>query len=128
MASKIPKPTIYIYKEINVGKYSTTKHFELVNQNTDNNSLTNLIKISKDRGFAKSNPLYWLNTRINNKWSKRNLTGLFKTSISNLFKGDIDKKKNLLLIKFSEGANSLTVYCFKDYYTSNLDNVLPLIY
>ena len=128
MASKIPKPSIYIYKEINIGKYSTTKHFELVNQNTDNNNLTNLIKISKDRGFAKSNPLYWLNTRINNKWSKRNLTGLFKTTISNLFKGDIDKKKNLLLIKFSEGANSLTVYCFKDYYTSNLDNVLPLIY
>ncbi|MFY9243930.1 MAG: hypothetical protein WAO74_12995 [Polaribacter sp.] len=128
MATKIPKPSIYIYKEINVGKYSTTKHFELVNQNNDNDNLTNLIKISKDRGFAKSNPLYWLNTQTNNKWNKRNLTGLFKTSISNLFKGDIDMKKNLLLIKFSEGANSLTVYCFKNYYTSNLDNVLQLIY
>jgi hypothetical protein len=128
MAIKIPKPSIYIYKEINVGKFSTTKHFELVNENNDKDNLTNLIKISKDRGFAKSLPIYWLNTRTENKWNKINLTGLFKTSITNLFKGDIDKKKNLLLFKFSEGANNLTVYCFKDYYTSNVNDVIQFIY
>jgi hypothetical protein len=128
MSTKIPKPSIYIYKEINAGKFSTTKHYELVNHNNDDNSLTNLIKISKDRGFAKSLPIYWLNTKTDKKWNKRNLTGLFKTSITNLFKGDIDKKKNLLLFKFSEGANSLTIYCFKDYYTSTLNDVIQFIY
>jgi hypothetical protein len=128
MSTKIPKPSIYIYKEINVGKFSTTKHFELINQNIENNNLTNLIKISKDRGFAKSLPVYWLNTRTDNKWGKRNLTGLFKTSKTNLYKGDIDKKKNLLLFKFSEGANSLTIYCFKDYYTSNLKDIFQFLY
>jgi len=127
MAIRIPKPSIYIYKEINVGKYSTTKHFELVNCNNDNNNLTNLIKISKDRGFAKSLPVYWLDTRTKNKWDDVSLTGLFKTSIMNLFKGDINKKKHLLLFKFSENANSLMIYCFKDFYTSNLKEVLQVI-
>lgn len=127
MTTKIPKPSIYVYKEINVGKYSTTKHFELINQSDDNENLTNLIKISKDRGFAKSLPVYWLTNRINNKWNKSNLTGLFKTSYNHIFKGDIDKKKNLLIVKFSEGANKIIVYCFKDFYTTNLKEVLQLI-
>jgi hypothetical protein len=128
MAIKIPKPSIYIYKEINVGKFSTTKHFELVNQNNDKDNLTNLVKVSKNRGFANSMPVYWIDTRTNNKWDEISLTGLFKTSITNLFKGDIDKKKNLLLFKFSEDANSLTFYCFKDYYTSNVNDVIQFIY
>jgi hypothetical protein len=127
MTTKTPKPSVYIYKEINVGKFSTTKHYELVNQ-VDENKLTNLIKVSKDRGFAKSLPVYWLDTRTDNKWDKISLTGLFKTSITNLFKGDTDKKKNLLLFKFSEGTSSLTIYCFNNYYKGDLSNVLQFVY
>jgi hypothetical protein len=127
MTTKTPKPSVYIYIEINVGKFSTTKHYELVNQ-IDENKLTNRIKVSKDRGFAKSLPVYWLDTRTDNKWDKISLTGLFKTSVTNLFKGDTEKKKNLLLFKFSEDTNSLTVYFFKDYYTSNLKDVMRFIY
>jgi hypothetical protein len=128
MTAITPKPSVYIYKEINVGKFSTTKHYELINQNNREDHLTNLIKVSKDRGFANSVPVYWLHTKTNNKWDKISLTGLFSTSITNLFKGDTDKKKNLLHFKFSEGASSLTIYCFNNYYKGDLSNVLRFIY
>ena len=126
--AKISKPIIYVYKEINVGKYSTTKHFELVNQTNDFNKLTDQVKITKDRCFARVQPVYWLHTRTDHKWDKTCLTGLFKTSITNLFIGDTEKKKNLLLFKFSSTADTLTIYCFKNYYSLDIKEALKYLY
>lgn len=128
METKIPKPSIYFYKEINDGKNETVKHYELINQNTDNNNLTDKINISKDRGFANSHPIYWVKTQTYNKWSDVCLTGLFKTNITNLFKGDIDKKQNLLIAKFSDDGTRLIIYCFNNYYSRQIDHVLQYIY
>ena len=126
--AKISKPIIYVYKEIRVGKFSTTKHFELVNQNQDFNKFTNQVKITKDRCFARVQPIYWLHTRTGNKWDKPCLTGLFKTSKTNLFIGDSEKKKNLLLFKFSDSAHTLIIYCFENYYSYDLKDALKFLY
>lgn len=128
MTTIIPKPSIYFYKEINVGENETVKHYELINQNVDNGNLTNLINVSKDRGFAGSHPIYWVKTQTSDKWNDTCLTGLFRTPITNLFKGDIDKKQNLLIAKFSDDGSRLIIYCFNNYYSRQIDNVLQFIY
>ena len=119
-------PVTYIFKEINIGKYTSVKHYELVSHNGIQNNLSTLLNISKNRNFANSIPDYWLKIKQDKKWSKY-LTGLFKTSSQNIFKGDLDKRKHLLLFKFSNDADTLTVCYFEDYYTRDLSNVLHFI-
>jgi hypothetical protein len=125
MATQTPQPVIHIYKEINVGKFKGVKHYELIECNY-RSILSNLINISKDRNCAQSKPVYWLKERNGEKWQKYCTTGLFKTGKTNIFKGDVDKKKHLLLFKFSNKASTLTAMYFENYYTKDLTNLLPL--
>ena len=118
-------PVIHIYKEINVGKYKSVKHYELIESNYKP-ILSNQINISKDRNCAQSMPDYWLKLKDGNKWTKC-ITGLFKTSKSNIFKGDANRKKHLILFKFSDNANTLTIFYFEDYYTNDISNVLSFL-
>ena len=71
-------------------------------------------------------PDYWLKIRQGNKWSNC-ITGLFKTNVTNVFKGDIDHKKHLVIFKFSDSNQTLNVYYFQNYYTKDLSNVFELI-
>ena len=119
-------PIIHIFKEINVGKYKSVKHYELIEVKNGSTQLSNLINISKDRNCAQSMPTYWLKIKQGKKWS-RCLTGLFKTGIVNTFKGDIQRKRHLIIFKFSDSGNTLTAYYFLNYYTIDLSNVLRLI-
>lgn len=121
------QPIIHIYKEINQGKYKSTKHFELLNVNYGTTQLSESINISKNQNCAQSMPEFWLKIRQGKKWSKNYLTGLFKTNVKNVFKGDHNKKQHLIIFKFSEDTDTLIVYYFKDYYTNDLSKVLPLI-
>ncbi|MGM0931947.1 MAG: hypothetical protein ACQEWD_00730 [Bacteroidota bacterium] len=121
-----PTPTIHHFKEINPGKYASVKHFELTQVENGTSLLTNQLNISKDRKFARSTPDYWVKIREGKKWSKP-ITGLFKTSARNIFKGDCNYKKHLLLLKFAENESRATVYYFKDFYTADLRHVLPKI-
>jgi len=110
-------PIIHTYKEINVGKYKSVKHYELIDC-TGSTVLTNIINISLDRQFAKrSNPKYWLKTHNGKKWSL-NITGLFETSVKNVLLGDLNKKQHLLIIQETE--NGLTVYVYVNYYPYNI--------
>ncbi len=118
-------PFKYVYQEINEGKYKSTKHYELVDKESIC-YLSDKLNISRDRMYAKSNPDYWLKVRETTKWS-HNITGLFKTNEKYLFKGDMYRKKDLLLFKFSDSAKTLTVYYFKGFYTQNIDLVLDYI-
>lgn len=118
MATYTHAPIIHVYREINIGKYKTTRHYELVEVKGGENQLTNKLNLSKDRKCAKSDPTYWLQIRKDNAWVKPRLTGLFKIN-NKLFHGDTQKKKNLLLFKFDEYKNELTVYYFVDHYTKN---------
>ena len=122
-----PIPVTHVCKEVYIGKYRSTKHFELVEVKNRKLQLSELINISKDRNFAKSTPDYWLKTREGNKWSKKALTGLFKTNRRFIYRGDHNKRQNLLIFKFSDNAGTLTVYYFKNYFTNDLSKVLLYI-
>jgi hypothetical protein len=126
MATHTPTPVIHVFKEIYEGKYRSVKHYELIEVKNGTTQLSNLINISKDRNCAQSMPDFWLKIKQGKKWS-RCLTGLFKTGITNIYKGDTFKKKNLIIFKFSDRGNTLTAYYFLNYYTRNLSNVLQLI-
>lgn len=119
-------PTTHIYKEINEGKYASVKHYEIQKTINGVNQLSKLLNISKNRNCAQSMPMYWLKIRTEKKWSNC-ITGLFSTSEKNIFKGDTDKKKNLVLFKFSDNAKTLTVYLYPNYYTTDLSNLLTTI-
>lgn len=126
MATRIPQPIVHVYKEINIGKFKTVKHYEL-HGSAKSTELTKLINISKDRQCAKSAPSYWLQTHDGKKWIKPRLTGLFKTRYKGIYFGDSHKRKNLLVFKFSENAETLSIWVFKNHYTSNLSKILNLI-
>lgn len=126
--ANIPEPTMHVYKEINEGKYKTTKHYELVRVEKGTSKLSNLINIVVDRGFAKSAPPYWLKIRIGKRW--KIFTGLFKTPNPRFYyadKGSNNQKEDLLIVKFSNHDSELTVYYFKNFYTTNLSAVLKSI-
>jgi hypothetical protein len=120
------KPITHVFSEINEGKYKGVKHYELIEVNNGTTQLTELINISKDRNCAQSMPDYWLRIRNGKKWSNC-ITGLFRTGFKNIFKGDTEKKKNLIVFKFTDNAKTLTVYFFKNYYTNDLSTVLTPI-
>lgn len=122
MATHAPKPTIHVYKEINGGKYSSVRHYELA-ECLGTPILSSLIHISKDQNCANSTPDYWLRIREGNKWGKY-ITGLFKTPQRFLYKGDTQKRRNLVLFKFSDDASTLIIGYYKNYYTTDLRNLL----
>jgi hypothetical protein len=126
MATHIPTPVTYVYKEINEGKFTSVKHYELIEVKNGSTLLSNYVNISKDRMCAKSSPDYWLKIKVGKKWSSC-LTGLFKTGIPNIYKGDTQRRRNLLVFKFSDNASRLTIYFFQDYFTKDLNNILHLI-
>ena len=82
MNTATPKPIVHIFKEFNIGKFKTTRHFKLNSVSNGTNQLTDIINISEDRNCAKSNPDYWVQIREDNKWKKPRLTGLFKTDVN----------------------------------------------
>ena len=113
------------YEEVNIGKYATTRHFKLINSSFLIKPFTELLNIASDRGFAKSNPNYWVKTRSGVKWSKNALTGIFETTIPNVYYGDLKKKgikSNSVIFKFESG-NLLKIYLF-DFYTTNLNQLI----
>ncbi|WP_242120942.1 hypothetical protein [Aestuariivivens sediminicola] len=120
------KPIIHVFSEINVGKYKSVKHYELIEVRNGSSLLTEQINISKDRNYAQSMPEYWLKVKIGTKWS-RCITGLFKTCYNYVFKGDLQRKKHLIIIKFSNNAKTLIAYVFENYYTNDLSEVLTFI-
>lgn len=134
MAVQIPTPVIHVYKEINAGKYISTKHYELQDVLNGKNHLTQLLNLSKDRKCAKSSPVLWLQTHNGKKWVKPRLTGLFKHDTeklfkdsSNTFKGDSENKKNLLIFRFLDKFGLMLVFYFKDYYTKDIKMPLKVV-
>tara|TARA_R110002096_G_scaffold421482_1_gene627216 strand:+ start:3724 stop:4119 length:396 start_codon:yes stop_codon:yes gene_type:complete len=130
MATQIPQPATYVFKEINVGKYKTVKRYELNEADSKKPKLSKLIKISKDQKFAKSSPCYWLEVHDGKKFIKPRVTGLFKTGCNYIYFGDIDVKRvktHILLFKFSSNADTLTIKFFENYYTNDLNQIIHFI-
>ena len=127
MTTQIQQPLVLVYTEINIGKYTSTRHYKSLSTNHKNSPLTELLNISKDRNCAKSMPNYWVQVREHNKWKKPRLTGLFKTQYPNIYKGDISKRKHLLLVKFLDKTNTIIVYYFENYHTTNIESIIHFI-
>lgn len=120
-----PTPIRHVYKEINVGKYKTTNHYQIDEVTNGKQILSDLLKISLNRQFAKSSPQYWLYTKYSKVW--KGLTGLFKTSYSGIYHGDKGQnyiKEDLIIFQLSEDKNTLIVYYYKDYYTKDFERVI----
>ena len=107
--------------------YTVAFQTELLEIKNGSNLITTKINLSKDRGFAKSNPDYWVKIWKGNKWSKKTLTGLFKTRKQNVYFGYEGKKEHLILFKFSNNGSTLTLYYFENFFTNDLTKVLDLI-
>lgn len=123
MATTPPAPILYKFTEVNPGKYLTVKHFELKEPGSPG-PLSQEINIAVNRNFAKSRPDYWVKIREGKKWSRKALTGLFKTSAPGIFHGDHNGKKHLLIFQFNKDASRVNVFYFRNYYTRNLKPVL----
>lgn len=122
MATQTPHPVTHVYKEVNEGKYKSVKHYELQECNATP-IFSSIINISINQNCAQSMPDYWLKIREGNKWTKY-ITGLFKTCFPSIYKGDTERKKNLVVFKFSRDKRHLTIEFFKDYYTNDLSKVI----
>jgi hypothetical protein len=127
MSTATPIPIVHVFKEYNIGKFKTTRHYQLETVSNGSNQLTDIINISKDRNCAKSVPDFWLQIREGNKWKKPRLTGLFKTGVKLTYKGDTKKRKNLVLFKFSDDAESLTIYFYSNFFTKDITTLLNTI-
>ena len=123
MATQIPKHLKCVFTEINAGKYRTVRHYEPKEGITNNGLFSDLINVSNNRAFAKSNPEFWVKCKKGKKWDYP-LTGLFKTEIDNVFKGDLYHKAHLLIMHFSSDYTTVTAYLFPDFYTRNLEPLL----
>lgn len=109
-------PTELIFKEINIGKSKTVKYYKFVNGNISNTPFKELLRISENRFFAKSNPIYWLSNRGLTKWeTKPYLTGLFPTSTERVYFGDHNHKESLLIFDLTK-PNILKVKFYDGYY------------
>ena len=127
MTTATPKPIVHVFKEYNIGKFKTTRNYQLETASPGTNQLTDIINVSKDRNCAKSKPEYWIQIRDGNKWRKPCLTGLFKTGANLIFKGDTKKRTNLVLFKFSYDYETLTIYFYSNYYTKDITTLLKTI-
>ena len=120
------QPIIHRFTEVNIGKYRSVKHYDLQTVENGTTQLTNQINISANRECAKSMPLYWVKVREGKKWSSW-ITGLFKTNIKGILKGDINHKQHLVIFRFSNDMNELTVYYFQNYFTRDTDRIVERI-
>lgn len=127
MATQIPQPIIHVYKEINDGKYISVRHYELQRTLNGTPLLSHLLNVSKDRMYAKSSPLFWVQTHNGKNWVKPRLTGLFKTPSKDTYIGDASDRKHLIIVKFLDEYDYMIVYYFKDFYTRDIKTILSFI-
>lgn len=115
-------PIKYVYSEIDEGKCKTTKYYQITESN-EKYLLTEKLRISLNRGFAKSKPNIWLSIRLR-IWVS--FTGLFYNSKYDFYigdKGHNNKKEDLIIVRFLNYQRTAVVYYFKGYYTDDLDKI-----
>lgn len=126
MATHTPTPIVCKFLEINKGKHRTVRHYEPTIGKTEKGIFSNLINLSNNRAFAKSMPQYWVKCKEGKKWSSP-ITGLFTTNVENIYKGDINHKTNLLLMRFSEDGSTIIAYLYLNYFTRDISALLAKI-
>jgi hypothetical protein len=117
-------PIIHSFKEVE--RFKEVIHYKLINVYNGKPQLSEKLNLSKNRNCAKSSPVYWIKERVpdDKKWQPQSLTGLFSSDKPFYYKGDAEKRKHLLIFKFSYNANNLIVYYYKDFYTPNFNQII----
>lgn len=123
------------YDYIVLKQFKQVNHYRCINNPTDLTLITSTVNISKNRRFNNSkDALYFLKTRIGNKWSDKIVSGLIKTSNPLVYYGDIPvmvnntyKKTHLLIFVFNSGGSELTIYLYKNYYPRTKQNLQNII-
>lgn len=89
-----------IYKEIVDKRSRTSSHYQLVKGETQG-LLSNYIRISGNRGFAKnSQPDYWLYEHDGKRFNRRASTGLFRTRLHReIYSGDLNYKTHQIIVE-----------------------------
>ena len=121
MAAK--KPITYVFKEISKGKNKNIRYYKFLSYNGSANNLGGELSIHKNERWLQSASGYTLKIKEAN-----NLKGcsidMIKTSTKYIFKGHLNKKKHLLLFRFSTNADIITVYYYENYFTINLASLI----
>lgn len=121
--AKIPVPDVMQFKLDTEKQFTTTRHYNLIE---GNETLSEKLNISVNRGFSKALYTYSVKKWTSNKWSKQ-LTGLFNTYDPYIFYGDTEDKKNLVLMRFANNGNLLKVYYFPGFYTTRITDFLKTL-
>lgn len=127
MASQLKISNIYIYKEVNIGKYKTTRHYQLENPNEPLSHLSEFLNIFQGKKFTKSRPVYWLKNHNGKKWNARALTAIFPTGHKEFYFGDLNERQHLLLFRFVDCLDMLVVYYFENFYTNDVTSLIKII-
>jgi hypothetical protein len=118
----IPVPDVMQFKLDTDKQFKEVRHYNLVD---GKETLSNKLNIGINRGFSKALYTYSVKIREGNKWS-RQITGLFPTHDPDIFYGDTNNKKNLLLIRFIDNGTRIKAYYFTDYYTGRIADFLKI--
>lgn len=121
MATITLKPIVHHAKEVNVGKWATTRRFEVTTPSIENSFLGSLVSIQDDRGFARSNPIAWVKIQGGKagKHFGKPITGFFKFKDTHYFWGDRyciingkRKKQDLLIFFIPPDSKEILVYYY----------------
>ena len=121
MAAK--KPITYIFQEINKGKNKSIRYYKFSSHDGSTNNLGRQLGLHKNRKWSQYEYDYTLNIKESKNWNGC-LIDMVKTSTKYIFKGHLNKKKHLLLFRFSTNADIITVYYYENYFTRNLAKLI----
>ena len=116
----IPVPDVMQFKLDTDKQFKEVRHYDLID---GKETLSNKINIGINRGYSKALYTYSLKIRLGNKWSNQ-ITGLFPTHDPDIFFGDTNGKKNLVLMRFLNDGQRLKVYYFRNFYTKRITDLL----
>lgn len=112
----IPIPVFMEFEQDTDKIFKEVRHYDLIK---GKDLFSQRLNISNNRGHSRAKYTYCLKTWKGKKWSKQ-LTGLFPTNRPDLFYGDTEDKKNLVIVKFVESGKVLRLYYFENFYTRRL--------
>lgn len=121
--------TRHIYEVLKVLKSYTT--YQLKDVQNGAKQLTDLLRIEDYRGYSRGSGFNeYLRLRTSSNWQKgEQVTGLKFTKIKNIYFGDRihNGKKNLLLFRFENNRQRLTIDYFPAFYPASKKTIIELI-
>jgi len=118
----IPVPDVMQFKIDTEKLFKEVRYYNLID---GKETLSDKLNIGINRGFSKATYTYSVKIWQGSKWSKQ-ITGLFPTHDPDIFYGDTENKKNLILMRFLNNGNTIKVYYFQGFYTRRITDFLKV--